>query len=355
MKNHTLNSRFSVMMVLIGLTLGPAASAQNHGIVIDSAVGFGAAGLRVNYAGSSGVYVHDANDDGVFVMDARLDGFRVVNAGSAGLQVDIAGGNGVQVGSAGGTGVDVGSAGGNGVYVGNAGYDGLSVFNADRWSMNIQGNRNASATPAGHIAQIYNRSTLTSPDVLALKVGVTDNPGAGANFITFFNGGDLLLGEVQGNGTGGISYVSTGADYAEYLPTLHQDEHFQPGDVIGVHQGQISRHTAGAAQVMVVTDQAAVLGNMPQDTTGYQKVSFIGQLPVRVRGPVQAGDWIVPDGQHQGVAIALSSRDITPAHQIVGQAWESSADPGVKRVNTAVGLDHSPALRQVITAQEKKD
>ncbi|MBK8506233.1 MAG: hypothetical protein IPL46_30955 [Saprospiraceae bacterium] len=105
---------------------------------------------------------------------------------------------------------------------------------------------------------------------------------------------------------------------------------------------------------MVVTDQAAVLGNMPQDSTGYQKVSFIGQLPVRVRGPVQSGDWIVPDGEHQGVGIAISSQNITPAHQIVGQAWASSSDPGVKRVNTAVGLDHSPALRQVITAQEKR-
>ena len=39
----------------------------------------------------------------------------------------------------------------------------------------------------------------TSPDVLALKVGNTGNPGGASNFITFFNGNNTILGEVQGN------------------------------------------------------------------------------------------------------------------------------------------------------------
>jgi hypothetical protein len=34
--------------------------------------------------------------------------------------------------------------------------------------------------------------------------------------------------------------------------------------------------------------------------------------------------------------------------RIVGRAWESNPDPGIKRVNTVVGLDHSVAKDDII-------
>jgi len=138
------------------------------------------------------------------------------------------------------------------------------------------------------------------------------------------------------------------------MQQLDQEEVFQPGDLAGVYEGKISHRTQGADQVMVITDQAAVLGNMPKEENhGYQPVSFIGQIPVRVRGPVQAGDWIVASGNHDGIGISVPTSVITLDHQIVGRAWESSAEPGVKRVNTAVGLDLSAALMQVIQNQQQ--
>jgi hypothetical protein len=68
-------------------------------------------------------------------------------------------------------------------------------------------------------------------------------------------------------------------------------------------------------------------------------VAFMGQVPVRVRGPVRAGDLLVASGWEDGTAVAISSSQLTPAlaNQIVGQALESSHDSGVSLVNTLVG------------------
>jgi hypothetical protein len=141
---------------------------------------------------------------------------------------------------------------------------------------------------------------------------------------------------------------------------LSENEQFQPGDIVGVQQGKISHKTFGAAQVMVVTDQAAVLGNMPAGSEddkkikGYETVSFIGQVRTKVRGKVQAGDWIIASGDDDGTGVAVASEDIGLEHQIVGRAWESSSNTEIKRVNTVVGLDQSEAIMQVIKSQENR-
>ncbi|MBK8506234.1 MAG: hypothetical protein IPL46_30960 [Saprospiraceae bacterium] len=178
MRNNAFTFRFIVLIILIGLTLRPRLYAQNYGILIDSVLGFDASGMRVNYTFGNGIEVRRSVANGVQIFTALHDG--------------------VQIGSTGHDGFHISNPGNHGVYVGGAGYDGVHVYRANRWSMNIQGDRSAVGLPDGHIAQIYNRSSLTSPDVLALKVGTAGNPGAGANFITFFNGSDDILGEVQG-------------------------------------------------------------------------------------------------------------------------------------------------------------
>jgi hypothetical protein len=95
-------------------------------IEIDSVTGFGRDAIRITYAPG--------------------DGIHVIKTGESGFQVD------------------------------NAGAHGIFVQNAGGLSLNILGNKNiSSAGPEDHIAQIYNQSTGTSPDVLALKVGGTAN------------------------------------------------------------------------------------------------------------------------------------------------------------------------------------
>jgi hypothetical protein len=201
---------------------------------------------------------------------------------------------------------------------------------------------NATATPANHVAQILNTSTGSSPDVLALQVGYTGNPDDGINFVTFFRGDDVAVGSVEGNGSGGVTFKSGSGDYAEFLLRLDPLEEISPGDVVGVYNGQVTKATRGAAQVLVVSSAPLVLGNDPgeEHAEGYEKVAFLGQVAVRVRGPVAAGDWLVPSGREDGTAVAVAPGEISAEQfaQVLGQAWESSAAAGVKPVQAAVGL-----------------
>ena len=66
------------------------------------------------------------------------------------------------------------------------------------------------------------------------------------------------------NGSSGVVYNTTGADYAEYLPRLDPEEEIDAGDIVGVFGGKVTKQTRGAHQVMVISSAPAVLGNMPQ-------------------------------------------------------------------------------------------
>ncbi|HET9786391.1 MAG TPA: hypothetical protein VFP47_04620, partial [Pyrinomonadaceae bacterium] len=81
------------------------------------------------------------------------------------------------------------------------------------------------------------------------------------------------------------------------------------------------------------------------------------QVMVRVRGPVKAGDYIVASGLNDGTGIAVSPERITSEQfeQAVGQAWESSADLGVKSVRTAVGLlRRDPTVTRLVDANRRQ-
>lgn len=97
---------------------------------------------------------------------------------------------------------------------------------------------------------------------------------------------------------------------------------------------------------------------MPSDEEeeykNYETVSFIGQVQSKVKGVVQSGDWIVASGNNDGNAVAISSDAILPTHQIVGRAWESSDDTGIKMINVSVGLDNSAAYQFMFLNQQKQ-
>jgi hypothetical protein len=211
---------------------------------------------------------------------------------------------------------------------------------------------NLSATPGNHVAQIYNTSTGTSPDVLSLKVGYNANPSGDINFITFFRGGDVAVGAIEGDGGGGVTYKSGSADFAEFLPRWNRTESMESGDVVGIHSGKVSKTTQDAALIMVVSTRPIVLGNDPGDeyADAYEKVAFIGQVDVKVRGPVEAGDLLVASGMNDGTAVAVAETDFTHEQlsQVVGQAWQSSMDSGVKKIRASIGLaNHSQGVARM--------
>ncbi len=212
-------------------------------------------------------------------------------------------------------------------------------------------NRTGTAVIPGHVAAIENQNTGSNADVLALKVGRSD-PDFANNFITFYGGSTLqragsrvAVGAIDGNG-GGIRFQSGGADFAEWLPRLDLREEIEAGQIIGVVAGEVTRDITNSDRIMVVSTAPIVLGNMPPEAEEnlYEMVAFVGQVPVKVRGPVKSGDYIVASGLNDGTGVAVSPEAMTASQHslVVGQAWESSSDPGIKLVNTFVGSPSSP-------------
>lgn len=156
----------------------------------------------------------------------------------------------------------------------------------------------------------------------------------------------------------GVSYASGAGDYAEYLKRLDPKETMVYGEIVGLTGGKISKNTQGAERMMVISFKPAVLGALPQEPEEhlFEKVAFMGQVPVRVFGSVNIGDYILPSGNNDGLGIALSPEKITAKDikNIVGVAWESSNDAnGLKLINTAVGINNNDNNPIVIRLEEQ--
>lgn len=140
----------------------------------------------------------------------------------------------------------------------------------------------------------------------------------------------------------GVVYGSKGADYAEYLPKMYPTEQFLKGEVVGIHNGLVSRSTVNADQILAITSQPLVLGNMPEsgETASHEKIAFLGQIPVFVMGPVNKGDYIIPSGKNDGTAKAMPASSITAnmLSQVLGTAWSAYDGEGVTLINTSIGL-----------------
>jgi hypothetical protein len=225
--------------------------------------------------------------------------------------------------------------------------------NAPRNQLDVRRTATGSALNANHVAVIENEAT-NNGHVLALKSN-TATPGSDENFITFKASG-ANIGAIEGDGDGGVTMVSGGADFAELLPVRADSPMPRPGDVVGVIDGRISLDTRGAHQLMVVSTQPIIVGNAPagERTDGSLPVAFLGQVPVRVRGPVSAGDLLVASGDSDGHAVAVDPASWNPAQHgpVIGAAWESTrADRA--RVRTAVGIGQAAAAERALLHQQQ--
>ncbi len=161
-------------------------------------------------------------------------------------------------------------------------------------------------TTSQHVVQLQNSNTGTQASVLALKINRTSAIGSGNNFITFFQGGiNQAVGAIDGNGSGGVTYRSGSADFAEYLDSEEKD--LRDGDVVALKKGKLSRDTRAADRVFVVSSAPLLVGNSDMaENRGKALVAFTGQVPVRVNGPVQPGDILLASGANDGTAIAIN-------------------------------------------------
>ena len=124
----------------------------------------------------------------------------------------------------------------------------------------------------------------------------------------------------------GVAYKSGSADYAEWIEKANTKVQYAPGEIVGVKDGKISYTTSDADHLLVISTNPIVLGNQPEEHLEYryEKVAFMGQVPVRIRGEVSKGDYILPFGEHDGTGVAVSPEDILLEQipQIIGVAWE---------------------------------
>ncbi len=156
---------------------------------------------------------------------------------------------------------------------------------------------------------------------------------------------------------GGVTYESGSGDYAEWLERSNPAENIKVGEIVGVRGGQISRNTAGAEQLLVVSFKPIVLGNTPAPgrEAEFNKVAFMGQVPVKIVGAVRRGDYIVASGKGDGIGRAVAPAMMTAEQlrTVVGIAWGDSALSALKYVNVAVGL-RSTDMVGVVAAQDAR-
>lgn len=157
----------------------------------------------------------------------------------------------------------------------------------------------------------------------------------------------------------GVAFESGNGDYAEWLEKANPVDDYQFGEVVGVRGGKISKRTDRADHIMVVSKNPIVLGNMPpaEHQGNFEKIAFMGQVPVRVVGKVAAGDYLLASGRNDGMAIAVSparmrTEDYT---RIVGVAWQASDNPLGGLVNAAIGINTNDVANRVAQQQRELD
>ena len=257
-----------------------------------------------------------------------------------------------------------------------------------RMRIKDNGTTNIYAERDGHALFVYNDKVPgESEDGIWIQLG-DSTPDMNNNFITFADKEGDAKGRIEGfradewenleleeileiGGSplnwaaqrallhGGVIYASGGADYAEYLMKLNPEEQIISGDIIGVHGGRISKVTENAQKIMVISTGPVVLGNMPPEDEEYlyEPVAFMGQVLVRVNGPVSTGDYILPSGLEDGTGIAVSPAQMTAQDysRIVGLAWSESDRDELKLVLCAVGLNANDSTQLVEQQQYRID
>ena len=210
--------------------------------------------------------------------------------------------------------------------------------------------------PKRNMVLFENTSQEDDAVVMGLQAGPQD-PGTGTNYISFYDRTGLSVGAIHGNGAGGVTYKTSGADFAEELPVAAGTPAPEAGDLVAVRGDEISLTVGGADHLMIVSGQAAMTGNVKPDADGRRvPVAFVGQVPVHLRGTAEVGDLVVASGRDDGTARAVAPSDYRRAEHgpIAGQAWSVKSGDGIGTVTVAVGLGRSGAVAEQMEDQRER-
>ncbi len=194
---------------------------------------------------------------------------------------------------------------------------------------------NQSATVS---ALLSNTDTGSDADVLALKVGAT-TASTTNNFVAFLNGNNATIGSIQGNGSGGVSYQTSGSDFAEYYKKENPTEQFQTGDLVCLGQTgnatKCSSQTSYSILGVVSENPGFVGGSNHTNDTNYLLVALTGQVPIKVYGTIQPSDPLTVS-QTTGVATKA-----TQSGFIVGRALQGAKNTNQTQTSILVSINVS--------------
>jgi len=160
----------------------------------------------------------------------------------------------------------------------------------------------------------------------------------------------------------GVQYSSGAADFAEYIEREPGTRKFFAGEIVGIKNGKASLTTEGADHILAVSSLPIALGNRPNESEAdqFEKIAFMGQVLVRVTGAVNIGDYILPTGNNDGLAVAVAPDKMRAADygNIIGIAW-SASNPKIptpyQLINVAVGINAFELSRELVRLEKQVD
>lgn len=118
-----------------------------------------------------------------------------------------------------------------------------------------------------------------------------------------------------------------------------------PGTVAQLRspEQKLTLDTSGSGPVLIVSTSPSVAAGLPLDPAEADRgalVAFLGQVPIRCRGPIRCGDQLVPSGSHDGTAVALTPTTTgVPDVDALGVAMEDSPPPVKPKKRTGSTAD----------------
>lgn len=86
------------------------------------------------------------------------------------------------------------------------------------------------------VAKIQNTNKSDNADGVEVQLGYDGNGSAGNSYVIFKNGISRIQGRIHSNQNGGVSYATSGSDFAEYfkkdLTTSYNQNSFTPGTLM---------------------------------------------------------------------------------------------------------------------------
>lgn len=238
-----------------------------------------------------------------------------------------------------------------------------------------------------YVTTITNISNNSNADILKLNFENISSPSGSNNWVRFATGGSDSKGSIQGaaassnyyafyvplnpdpgdhakNGAGDpfltlsgyAQFVSGNADFGEWIPLGEESEwglteenrkDFLKSSIFPVEEGVIlyvrdsKAWKQGPGRGMAVTHRSIVIGNQNYRENGKLGVilSFTGQVPVFVEGPVEDGDLLVPiERTNHCRAIHPDQISFKDYQKAIGTAWGKKLTSEVERINCAIGL-----------------